>query len=153
MVLGFACALILGALFYGTMVYQLSGENARAAQSALDAPLRALSLAMPLEEEHAAQEVVGGRMCSVTYRTYVREDGKKALAISAQGAAYFERLSQEGWTPLLITGFTLAGLDAVCYVRGEDSMLAARQGECVYLLMAQADEQELYALGAAAALE
>ena len=28
--LGFVCALILGALFYGTMVYQLAGEESKA---------------------------------------------------------------------------------------------------------------------------
>ena len=32
--LGFACALMLGALFYGTMVYQLDGEEKAAASQA-----------------------------------------------------------------------------------------------------------------------
>ena len=62
-------------------------------------------------------------------------------------------MSQEGWQPQLITGFMLAGLDAVYATRGDECLLAARDGECVYLLRMAADEQRAYALGVSAMLE
>ena len=86
-------------------------------------------------------------------RRYALENGTQAEAITAQPAAYIERLSEEKWTPQLITGFVLAGMDAVYAVRGEEAMLCAREGDTVYALLSRADEQTLYALGASAAVE
>ena len=74
-------------------------------------------------------------------------------AVSAFPAAYLAMLAEESFSPQLVTGFSLAGLDAVLERKGEVSMLAAREGNRVYLLAAQADEQTLYSLGAAAMLE
>ena len=106
-----------------------------------------------LVSEQTKAERRGGRDCTVLSRLYQLEDGKQAEAITAQPAAYIERLSEEGFTPQLITGFVLAGMDAVYAVRGEEAMLCAREGETVYLLLTRADEQTLYALGASAGLE
>ena len=142
MALGFVCALVLGALFYGTMLYQLSAQDAgrtieeHVTPAPLDAQASAaqlfpgplLSLGAELKEERAADETFGGQICRVIYRTYALEDGSEALALSAAPAAYFERLSREGFKPELITGFTLAGLDAVCYTLGGQKLLAAREG-------------------------
>ena len=47
----------------------------------------------------------------------------------------------------------VAGLDAVCEARGQELALAARDGDCVYFIAAQASEQAMYALGASASLE
>ena len=164
-VLGFACALVLGALFYGSMVYQHAGERpaegARLTQT--PAPLgtagaqfpgAALELSEGTLIHEAAEDVrVGGEVCRVLTRTYRLEDGTQAEAITAQPAAYIERLSEEKWTAQLITGFVLAGMDAVYAVRGEEAMLCAREGNTVYVLLSQADEQTLYALGASATVE
>lgn len=165
--LGFVCALVLGVLFYAAMVYQLSGERSgqEMAKAEVLPPLvqgadvktlfpgRLLTLEGTLTGEQAQDIVYAGEVCRVITRTYTMSDGAEAAAVSATPAAYFERMAQEGWTPQLITGFTLAGLDAVCEQRGEQSILAAQQGTCVYVLQTQADEQRLYALGAGAVLE
>lgn len=164
-VLGFLCALVLGALFYATMVYQLTGEGAETARTALatPAPLAPQSdaqalfpgalLALPgeLQTETARDEVRGGEVCRVITRTYLVE-GVEATAVSATPSAYLAYLSDEGFSPQLMTGFSLDGLDAVWEQAGERGALVARDGECVYLLIAQTQEQTLYALGTAAAL-
>lgn len=164
--LGFCCALVLGALFYGAMVYQLSGEeNVRAhGPSASPAPLepgasaqalfpgQLLSLKGTLESEQVQDLEYGKEICRVVRRTYALPSGMKAQAISAVPATFFEYLAVQGYVPQLVTGYTLAGLDAV-YERGEElSALAARSGECVYILEADIDGQGLYALGAQATL-
>ena len=168
--LGFLCALILCAIFYGTMVYQLAGETGD--HAAHGQPLREMPPLMPgtsasdlfpgsllaldsgtLESETAQDVSVGGQVCRVITRTYRLDRGTTAQAVSAAPAAYLERLSQEGWEPQLITGFMLAGMDAAYESRGEEGVLAARDGDFVYLLIAQESEQAMYALGAGARLE
>lgn len=170
---GLICAAILGALFYGTMVYQLAGETD--AQAAARAQARVLGTPIPLEqgvdvrslfpgallalgegtliEEQAQDARMGGRTCRVITRIYALADGTQARAVSATPAAYLERLSEEGWQPQLITGFVIGELDAVYALRGDECMLAARDGELVYMIEAQTSEQAAYALGAMAYLE
>ena len=67
--------------------------------------------------------------------------------ITASPAAYIERMKQEGWQAQLVTGFAIGETDAVYARSGENAMLCARDGETVYMIIAQADEQTLYALG------
>ena len=146
------CALVLGGLFYATMVYQLAGEGAAPSRADNEpAALRAISLGegVLMREEMGTQEIGAGK-CSVITREYALSDGTGVLAISATPAAYMERLSLEGWTPQLITGFMLAGLDAVYEQNGDRAMLVAREGDMVYLIEAEASEETLYALGAGA---
>lgn len=165
MALGFVCALVLGALFYGAMVYQLSGEEGQAAHNlASPAPLidgqsaeslfpgPLLTLEGELLDETVTDEPCGRSVCRVVTRTYALTDGVTATAVSVCGAAILTLLADEGFVPQLITGFSLAGLDAVCEQKDGRSILAARSGDCVYLLEAQADEPTLYALGAGAVL-
>lgn len=167
-VLGFACALVLGALFYGSMVYQHAGERpaegARltqtpapllaAADAAAQFPGAALALSEGTLIRETAEDVrVGGEVCRVLTRTYQLSDGTQARAVSAAPAAYLEWLPREGFAPQLITGFIVAGMDAVCEARGEETALAARDGDFVYLILATAQEQAMYALGAGASLE
>lgn len=177
-VLGLVCALVLCAVFYGTMVYQRD-ERALSAE-ATQAPLLAalgggaratfapIQQGMPAEQlfpgplmelaadgaslvQQWAQDVqVGGKTCRTVTRVYTRADGRAVSLTSATPAAYLERLSEPGYEPQLITGFILADLDAMHAVRDDVSILAARDGEYVYLLEARADEQTLYALGASA---
>ena len=108
---------------------------------------------MELAAEQTAQQDVGGETCTVTTRTYHAADGLEIETVSASPAAYAERLSEEKWTAQLVTGFTLAGLDAVYSVRGEEGLLSARAGDRIYMLRAPVDEQALYVLGAGAYLE
>lgn len=149
--IGLLCALALGLLFYGAMVYQTPEGEA-------DLPLTqaggvlALSGAQLLSER-TEEARYGGQTCKALVRTYQLESGAQAEAVSASPAAYLERLSREGYEPQLITGFTLAGMDAVYALRGGEGLLAARQGENVYMMIAQADEQTVYVLGAQAYLE
>ena len=75
------------------------------------------------------------------------------LARNLKDYPFPERLSEEKWTAQLVTGFTLAGLDAVYSVRGEEGLLSARAGDRIYMLRAPVDEQALYVLGAGAYLE
>lgn len=152
LLIGAACALVLGAVFYGAMAYQLAGGET-AAQATEESGERMMIGGAQFISEQTALERHGGQDCTVLTRRYQLEDGTQAEAITAQPAAYIERLSEEKWTPQLMTGFALAGLDAVYAVRGEDVMLCAREGDTVYALITQADEQTLYALGAAAELE
>lgn len=169
--LGFLCALVLGAVFYGTMVYQLAGEASGGAPQ----PLRANGTPAPLAQGESAQRLfpgpllalggaqltgeeaqdvrMGGETCRVVTRTYALEDGSAATVISATPASYLERLREESWQPQLITGFVLGEMDAVYALRGETGLLAARSGDFVYMLMSRREEQALYALGAQAALE
>ena len=150
---GLISALLLAAVFYGTMVYQLAGEEAKApAQEEPPAGVLALGEGELLGEE-MQQAVFGGETCEVVVRTYALAGDVGAVAITATPAAYLERLAQEEWQPQLITGFVLAGLDAVYEQLGERSMLAARAGDTVYLLETEVGEQQLYALGAGAWLE
>ena len=165
-VLGFVCALVLGILFYATMVYQLSEENAQpaltgqATPAPLDAsaeiaalfPGRLLALPGNLLKENAADEMRDGVLCRVMTRVYDVQ-GMQVTAVSAYPASYLSVIAQEGFAPQRVTGFSLAGLDAVCEKKAGLSMLAARDGERVYLLTAQAEDQTLYALGTAAVLE
>ena len=164
--LGFACALILGALFYGTMVYQLAGEAGAKAVMQAPAPVPLdlgksagelfpgplLSLDAQLIDERAQDEMYGGESCRVVSRTY-DVGGVKATAISAYPAVSLEKLAAEGFVPQLVTGFSLAGLDAVYERRGETGVLATQNGQLAYFLEAQADDQMLYTLGADAFLE
>ena len=152
LLVGAACALVLGAVFYGAMAYQLAGGET-AAQAMEESGGRLMLGSAQLISEQTTLERHGGQDCTVLERRYQLEDGTQAEAITAQPAAYIERLSEEKWTPQLMTGFALAGLDAVYAARGEDVMLCAREGDTVYALLTQADEQTLYALGAAAGLE
>ena len=152
---GLLSALLLAGMFYGTMVYQLGGEDAGAtAQSAPVAPGGTLALgAGELLGEETQEVSVGGETCTVIIRAYTLPGDAGALAVTASPAAYLERLAQEDWQPQLITGFVLAGLDAVYEQKGERALLAARSGDTVYLLETEASESELYALGAGAWLE
>ena len=152
LLIGTACALVLGAVFYGAMAYQLSGGEAVQTRMAQETGMLTLAGASLVSEQTKAERR-GGRDCTVLSRLYQLEDGTQAEAMTAQPAAYIERLSEEGFTPQLITGFVLAGMDAVYAVRGEEAMLCAREGETVYLLLTRADEQTLYALGASAGVE
>ncbi|HIU16762.1 MAG TPA: hypothetical protein IAC49_09905 [Candidatus Ventricola intestinavium] len=170
--LGLMCALLMGAVFYATMVYQLAGEEEDAGT-----PARALATPAPLAQgadgeigglfpggllalgsgtlvSQQAQDVdMGGALCRVITRTYTLADGSQALAVSATPAAYLERLSAENWRAQLITGFVVSGLDAVYALSGQRGMLSARDGDFVYMIEADANEQALYALGASAYLE
>ena len=170
---GFVCALVLGALFYGTMVYQLAGERgtvsrtpSRAetspaplaqdmtAQALFPGALLALDPATAQETGATAQDVsVGGRNCRVVTRSYTLADGSAARAVSATPAAYLELLTQEGVQMQLVTGYVLAGMDALYDVENGVGILAARDGDFIYLIEAEAGESALYALGAAAGLE
>ena len=152
LLIGTACALVLGAVFYGAMAYQLAGGEAAQTGAAQAEGALALGDAQRVFEQ-TLQERHGGQDCTVLVRLYEMEDGTQAEAITAQPAAYIERLSEEKWTAQLITGFVLAGMDAVYAVRGEEAMLCAREGDTVYALLSQADEQTLYALGASATVE
>lgn len=154
LLIGTACALVLGAVFYGAMAYQLAGDEAQAAQEGGGQASGVLALEeAQLLSERTLRERRGGQDCEGIERQYQRTDGVQVTAITARPAAYIERLSEENWTAQLITGFTLAGLEAVYAVRGGETMLCARQGDTIYMLLAQTDEQTLYALGAAAVLE
>lgn len=152
LLLGLAFALVLGGIFYGVMAYQLAdGEPQEAAVAAVEG-----ALALPdaqLVSEQTQQQEMGGALCTVTTRIYKTQDGLEVEAVSASPAAYIARLAEESWTAQLITGFTLAGLDAVYSVRGEDGMLSTREGERIFMLRCAADEQALYSLGAGAVFE
>ena len=149
---GLACALVLGAVFYGAMAYQLAdGQKQDAAVISQDA-----LLTLPGARLHFEQTVLqemGGETCTVTVRRYQADNGIEIEAVSARPAAYIERLARENWTAQLMTGFSLAGLDAVYSVRAEEGMLSCRNGEWVYMLRAAADERTLYTLGTSARLE
>ena len=149
-VTGLMCAAVLGLLFYGAMVYQTPEAGEGAAPQA--GGVLALAQAQLLSEK-TVQVRYGGQDCTALERTYALESGAQVQSITASPAAYLERLSQEGYEPQLITGFTLAGMDAVYALRGGECLLAARQGEMVYMICAQANEQAVYALGAEAYLE
>ena len=145
--LGFGCAVVLGALFYGTMVYQLAGETQAA--PAPEEGVLALSEGVSGGETQT-QEQVGGALCSVTVRSYTLQDGTPARAITASPAAYMERLAAPGVVMQLITGFVIDGMDAVYALSGDTGILAARSGDTVYMIEASADQQTLYTLGAGA---
>ena len=151
--MGLACALVLGFVFYGAMAYQLLDDAAEGMpmQAERGAGL-SLSGAQLLSEQTVDSEY-GGVRCTALVRTYALDGGAKAEAIAAQPAAYIERMAQEGYMPQLITGFVLAGMDAVYAVREGESLLCARSGDTVYMLRAPADEQAVYALGAGAVIE
>ena len=141
--LGVVCALILCALFYGTMVYQLAGESGGDAAPA----------GGTLEDESRQNIRMGGKTCDVLTRTYRLEGGAQVQAVTASPAAYIERMKEEGWQAQLITGFAIGPLDAIYAVSGENAMLCAQSGQTVYMILAQADENALYALGADAVFE
>ena len=152
---GLLSALLLAGMFYGTMVYQLSGEDeGQVAAPSQDAPSGVLALGEgELLGEETQEITLGGVTCTVITRTYALSGDTAALAITASPAAYLERLAQENWQPQLITGFVLAGLSAVYEQKDERGLLAARAGDTVYLLETEASEQALYALGAGAWLQ
>ena len=150
--LGLAFALALGAVFFSVMAYQLAGQQPDAQRvHAADALLAVADVEL-VSEQTAAQEM-GGESCTVTTRLYRTADGLEIEAVSASPTAYVQRLSQEAWAAQLVTGFTLAGLDAVYSVRGEERMLSARDGERIYMLRAAVDEQALYVLGTGTYIE
>ena len=167
--LGLLCAVVLSVVFYGAMVYQLGedagrkgAEDVQGTPAPLSAALNAaqqypgetLALSgMQAGEETVRDIAVDGQTCRVVSRVYVLSGGGQAELISAYPAAYLGRLSKEGWQAQLISGFSLAGLDAAYMTRGDRGLLAARDGENVYLLISAADEAALYALGASAYLE
>lgn len=153
--IGLACAAVLGAVFYGAMAYQLAGSAPQGVQQAAKAGEYAL-LTLPdaqLMSEQTVQQEMGGAACTVTTRIYKTQDGLEVEAVCASPAAYIGRLADEKWTAQLITGFALAGMDAVYSLRGEEGMLSCRDGERIYMLRCAADEQTLYTLGALACLE
>ena len=149
--LGFACALVLIAIFYGAMVYQLGGEQA--IHSDLSAGVYPALGGARLMDERQQEVLAGGENCLVVTRTYELSGGGRAQLTAAEPAAYMGLLAEEKWEAQMVTGFTLAGLDAVYMTRGGEGLLAARDGDRVYLLIAEADEAALYALGAGTYLE
>lgn len=153
---GLLCALALGVLFYGAMVYQLADDgtasDAQRTEQARTGGRLMLEDAQLLEEERL-EERRGGQRCTVLVRRYQLEGGAQAEAVTAAPAAYIERLSEEKWTPQLTTGYTLAGMEAILAVRGEECMLCARQGEMIYMLCMRGGEAQLGALGASAGLD
>ena len=152
--LGLVVALALGAVFYGAMAYQLlESPQQEAVQPTADAAARLTIADAQLLSEQTLRQEVGGEICTANVRIYQTQSGAQVEAITASPAAYIERISEEAWTPQLITGFVLAGMEAVYCVRGEEGMLCARRGDQICMLRAAADEQTLYALGAQAALE
>ena len=151
--LGAACALILCAVFYGTMVYQLA-DRTDGAQAKQAEPAKTLALGSgEMEGESRERVQMGGKLCDVLTRTYLLADGTRAQAITASPAACIERMKQEGWQAQLVTGFVLGEEEAVYALRGSEGMLAARSGDAVYMLISAAQEQELYALGSQAKIE
>ena len=150
LLLGLAFALVLGGVFYGVMAYQLAGGEPQEA----DTPaVQGVLLALPdaqLVSEQTQQQEMGGALCTVITRSYLLPGGETARAITARPAAYLERLSAPGVQMQLITGFVIAGLDAVYAVSGETGLLAARDGDMVYMIEGPADQQAMYMLGAAA---
>lgn len=142
------CALALGLLFYAALVY--GTDESRAGEG------EALTLSLgegALLSEETVEEVVGGARCQVLRRRYLLENGTTALALTAEPAAYMQRLAQEGFKPQLVTGFLLAGLDAVYERRDERALLAVRDGDTVFMIEADVAEEAIYALGAGAKLE
>ena len=134
--LGAACALILCAVFYGTMVYQLADrtDDAQAKQAETAKTLALGSGEMESESRERVQ--MGGKLCDVLTRTYLLADGTRAQAITASPAAYIERMKQEGWQAQLVTGFAIGETDAVYARSGENAMLCAKDGETVYMIIA-----------------
>jgi len=151
---GLACVLLLGAVFYGAMAYQLLDQekNERETAQIQEEARLALPGAQMLSEETVSCEY-GGTPCTALVRDYILEEGLRVQAVTARPAAYIQRLSEEKYVPQLVTGFTLAGLDAVYASRGEERLLCARSAETVVMLLAATDEQTLYTLGASAALQ
>ena len=148
--LGFACALVLGLLFYGTMVYQLAGGDTQAETQAVQSGGVLMLNAGTLTDETQTQEETGGALCTVITRSYTLPDGALARAITATPAAYLERLAAQDVSMQLITGFVIDGLDAVYAVSGDTGILTARDGDTVYMIEAPDDQQALYELGAGA---
>ena len=86
--LGAACALILCAVFYGTMVYQLA-DRTDGAQAKQAEPAKTLALGSgEMEGESRERVQMGGKLCDVLTRTYLLADGTRAQAITASPAAY-----------------------------------------------------------------
>jgi len=151
---GLACALTLGFMFYGAMAYQLLDDGGEAQPEGQSGEGMRLTLSGgKLLSEQTTTAEFGGESCDVFVRIYELDGGAQARAVTAQPAAYIERLSQEGYTPQMITGFVLAGMDAVFALRGEEALLCARRGDTVFMLSAETDEQTMYSLGAGAHLE
>ena len=116
--------------------------------------LCALALSAGTLEDESRQNIrMGGKTCDVLTRTYRLEGGAQVQAVTASPAAYIERMKEEGWQAQLITGFAIGPLDAIYAVSGENAMLCAQSGQTVYMILAQADENALYALGADAVFE
>ena len=153
MIVGLSCALALGAVFYGAMAYQLSGEQAPETAAAVSADALLTLPGAKMRFEQTVLQEMGGETCTVTIRRYYTDGGVEIEAVSASPAAYIERLARENWTAQLVTGFSLAGLEAVYSVRGEEGMLSSRKGDRIYMLRAAADERTLYTLGTSACLE
>lgn len=152
-ILGTACALVLGFVFYSAMAYQLLDEDG-SVQNAAQADRRRLALSgVRLISEQTVPAQYGAQTCTALVRSYDLGGGVKAEAITASPAAYIERLSEEGYVPQLITGYTLAGLEAVYAVRGGEAVLCARSGDTIFMLRTEADERTVYSLGASAHLE
>ena len=168
LLLGFACAAVLGAVFYGTMVYQFPAEQPHAsgrppvqetpapivegADASALFPGAHLTLPGAVVMQTLAEDVrVGGAVCRVV-TTLCTMDGMQVRLVSAAPADYAAYLAREGYVPQPVTGYQLGGLDAVYETKGEEGLLAARDGDNLYLLIAPADGQQLYALGAACTL-
>lgn len=145
---GVICMLALGAAFYGVMAYQLAGGEVQAQEQAAGGTL--MLEGAQLLSEQTVQERHGGQRCTVLVRRYQLEGGMQAEAVTAQPAAYIERLSEEKWTPQLTTGFTLAGMEAILAARntpqGEESMLCARQGDSIFVLQVRGTSMQLQQL-------
>lgn len=163
---GLLCALLLGGLFYLTIVWQSGAGSVDMRQSAAPNttagfaedvgglfPAAQLELSDAEPAEFSATDVnVGGKSCRVVTRKYALADGKTAYAVSAWPAAYLEWMAAERYTPQLVTGYVIGELDAVYALRDDSALLCARKGDAVYLLLSDADENELYRLGAAAVI-
>ena len=121
--LGVVCALILCALFYGTMVYQLAGESGEDAAPA--GGTLALS-AGTLEDESRQNIRMGGKTCDVLTRTYRLEGGAQVQAVTASPAAYIGRMKEEGWQAPLITGCAIGPLTRLTPSAGKARCSARR---------------------------
>ena len=73
LLIGTACALVLGAVFYGAMAYQLAGGEAAQTGAAQTTGALALGDAQPVSEQ-TLQECHGGQDCTVLVRRYALEN-------------------------------------------------------------------------------
>lgn len=104
------------------------------------------------ESQNRDSGEINGERYERFIRSYLLPDGRRIRVMRVSSAAYMEMLALSDWVPEIISGYVIGDLPAVYYTSSSGTMLAAREGNLLYIIELYGDDtdgQTIYTLGSA----